>query len=120
MTRAERKAIAKAIAGAEDGTTGRIAVRIIPDATVDAFERAKREFERAGLHRHEGANAVLILVAPNAQRFAVLGDRALHERVGDPFWHDVVEKSRQHFQRGDLLGGVVYAVGRISEAYRAA
>jgi uncharacterized membrane protein len=120
VTRTDRTAIARAIADAEDGTTGRIAVRIVPDATVDAFDRAKREFERVGLHRHSGANAVLILLAPKARQFAVVGGRALHERVGEAFWEDVVEKSRAHFRRGELLGGVLYAIGRIGEAYRAA
>ena len=45
-----------------------------------------------GLHRHETENAALILVAPKARRFAILGDRALHDRVGDDFWNDLVEE----------------------------
>jgi uncharacterized membrane protein len=118
MTRQERGAIASAIAAAEDGTTGRIAVREIPDATVDAFERAKREFEQSGLQRQGGANAALILVAPKARRFAVIGDRALHERVGDRFWNGVVEESRTYFTRGAISDGVIAAVARIGEALR--
>lgn len=119
MTRAEQEAIARAIREAEDGTTGRIAVRVIPDASIDAFERAKHEFHSIGLHRHESKNAALVLVAPKARRFAVLGDRALHERVGDSFWMDVVEKSRPYFSRGEAFEGIRYAVGRIGEALRA-
>ena len=116
MRRSEHDAVARAIADAEDGTTGRIAVRIIPDASVDAFERAKSEFARVGLNRHEHANAALILVAPKARRFAVIGDAALHARVGDGFWQDVVENSRPYFARGDVSGGIRYAVGRIGTA----
>ncbi len=119
MTRPQRRAIAAAIYGAEEGTTGRIAVRVIPDAKVDAFERARREFGRIGLHRHEPGNAVLILVAPKARRFAVLGDRALHERVGDAFWHGVVEESRPFFARGAIADGIVHAVGRVGDALHA-
>jgi uncharacterized membrane protein len=119
MTRDERAAIAHAISTAEDGTTGRIAVRVIPDKTVDAFERAKHEFARTGLHRHDHANAALVLVAPNARRFAVIGDRALHARVGDAFWRDVVEESQPYFARGALTEGVVHAVGRVGEALHA-
>jgi uncharacterized membrane protein len=116
MTRSERDGIARAIADAEEGTTGRIAVRVIPDTTVDAFERASREFGHIGLHRHEEANAALILVAPKARKFAIIGDRALHERVGDAFWNDVVEQSRPYFERGAVSEGVVYAVGRLGRA----
>ncbi len=118
MTRDERAAIADALAAAEEGTTGRIAVRVIPDRTVDAYERAKREFERVGLRRHPEGNAALILVAPQARRFAVIGDRALHERVGDEFWREIVEQSRPYFARGAVREGIIHAVGRLGEAFR--
>lgn len=116
MNREQREAIAAAIRDAEDGTTSRIAVRVVPDKTVDAFERAKHEFERVGLHRHVASNAALILVAPKARRFAMLGDRALHERVGDDFWNDLVRKSQPYFARGQIFEGILFAVDRIGEA----
>jgi uncharacterized membrane protein len=119
MTRDERAAIARALADAEDGTTGRIGVRVIPDSRVDAFERAKREFKRARLHRHGYENAAMILVAPKAHRFAIIGDRLLHHRVGDEFWRDVVEQTQPYFSRGAIQEGIVYAVGRIGEALHA-
>jgi uncharacterized membrane protein len=111
VTRKERASVAHAIAEAEQGTTGRIVVRVIPDAAVDAFERA-------GLHRHHGANGVLVLVAPKARRFAIVGDRALHERVGDAFWAAVVAESQRFFTRGAIVEGVTHAVGRVGEALR--
>lgn len=119
MTRLEREAIARAITEAEEGTSGQIAVRIIPDANVDALERAKHEFGRIGLHRHDAANSALILVAPKARRFAIIGDRALHERVGDAFWNDVVRESEPYFASGATLEGIRYAVGCIGAALHA-
>lgn len=119
MTQQDRAVVAHAIAVAERGTTGRIAVRVIPDKSVDAFERAKHEFERTGLHRHDPANAALVLVAPKARRFAVVGDRALHACVGDAFWNQLIQESRPYFTRGALTDGIVHAVGRVGEALRA-
>lgn len=116
MTREDRARIARAITEAEDGTTGQIAVRIIPDRSVDAFERAKREFGRVGLHRHAHENAALILVAPKARRYAVIGDRALHERVGETFWRETIDGSRVYFVRDDIVEGVLYAVRRLGGA----
>ncbi len=116
MTRDERDRITRALAEAEDGTTGRIAVRVIPDRAVDAFERARREFVQVKLHRHRPANAALILVAPKARRFAVIGDRALHQRVGDAFWQSIVEETSPYFARGEVSEGVVHAIKRIGEA----
>ena len=116
MTHSERAAIARAIRRAEEGTTGHIAVREIFDADVDAFERAKREFHEIGMHRLAEANGVLILVAPKARRFAVIGDRALHAHVGDAFWNGIVEESRTHFAGGSIVVGVIAAVERVGEA----
>jgi uncharacterized membrane protein len=118
VRRSERNAIARAIAKAEDGTSGRIAVRIVPDASVDALKRAKHEFGRVGLHRHRHANAALILVAPKARSFAVIGDRALHQRVGDEFWNGLVRETQPYFARGEISGGVIAAVARLGEALK--
>lgn len=118
MTSQDRRRIAAAIAQAETGTDGRIAVRLIPDAAVDAFERAESEFERIGMSRLERRNAALILVAPRARQYAVLGDSALHERVGDAFWKDVVAEVQPIFARDDVTGAIVRAVERIGSALR--
>jgi uncharacterized membrane protein len=118
MTDAERRRIAAAIAQAEDGTTGRIAVREIFDKDVDALERAKDEFHKIGLHLAAPANGALVLVAPKARRFAVIGDRALHARVGDAFWNDIVDASRRQFASGAIADGVIAAVERIGGALK--
>jgi uncharacterized membrane protein len=118
VTGDERSRIARAVDDAERGTTGRIAVRVIPDRDVDAFERATHEFGRTGLHLHDGQNAALVLVAPKARKFAIVGDRALHERVGDAFWKALIEETRPHFAKGAFADGVVFAIGRLGEAFR--
>ena len=117
MTAAERSRVADAIAEAERGTTGVVAVRVIRHETRDAFEHAKREFERAGMHRHQHANAALILVAPKARRFAVIGDAALHERVGDEFWQRIVDEMRGQLAAGAIADAVVTGVRRLGEAF---
>lgn len=116
MTRDDHRRIAKAIAQAERGTTGCIAVRVVNEKTVDAFERAKQEFERAGMHRHEHANAVLILVAPQARRFAVIGDRSMHERVGEAFWTETTDAMRPAFASGSVADGILAGIECVGEA----
>ncbi len=101
---------------AQQGTTAHIGVRIVPDAKVDAYERAVKEFETAGLHTHEHRNAALIYVAPNARRFAVIGDRALHERVGETFWNDAVAKMQPLFAAGDITGALVTGIDAVGTA----
>jgi uncharacterized membrane protein len=115
VTRLAHARIERAIRAAESGTTGHVVVRIVPDETLDAFEKAKAEFESAGLHRAKERNVAMILVAPKARTFAVIGDRALHERVGDGFWNGLVDEMRPSFAAGRNDEAIVHAVNRIGD-----
>ncbi len=116
MTSADRARIHDAMVRAESGTNARVAVRFIPDAKVDALERAKAEFEKNGMHGHAPRNAALILVAPKARAFAMIGDRELHARVGEAFWDEAVEEMRKRFAAGDTPGAVVAGLDRLNVA----
>jgi uncharacterized membrane protein len=116
VTGADRKRIDVALGRAEAGTSSRIAVRIVPDATIDAFERAKAEFVGRGMDTHPAANAALILVAPNARAFAVIGDRALHDCVGQSFWDDTVAGMADAFRTGTPTDAIVLGIERIGDA----
>ncbi len=104
-----------AIDAVEAGTTGRVAVRVISHDTPDALEAAREHLHQAELHRHPHRNAVIFLVAPKSRRFAVYGDRAIHERVGDAFWSDVVAEMTPHFKRGDMTGALIHGIERAGE-----
>ena len=118
MTKDERAQVAAALERAENGTNARVAVRIVPDENVDAFELAKAEFEKAGLHQHEPRNAALLLVAPKARRFAIIGDRELHQRVGDDFWGRAAGAMQPHFAKGEIAGGLVAGLDYLGGALR--
>lgn len=118
MNAADGARIEAALAKAEENTTGRVAVRIVPGTGVEAFERAKTEFQGAKLHETDARNAALVLVAPEARTFAVLGDSAIHERVGDPFWNALVDEMKPFFARSEIADGIVHAVTKIGHALR--
>lgn len=119
MTKAENKRITAALARARAGTSAAIAVRIVADKSVDAFEHAKAEFMAREMHLHPGANAALILVAPQARTFAVLGDRALHDRVGQAFWDDLVAQMTGAFKAAGPAEAIVLGIDHLGEAMRA-
>jgi uncharacterized membrane protein len=115
MTRLAHARVERAIRAAESGTTGHIVVRIVPDENLNAFEKAKVEFESAGLHRAKERNVALILVAPKAHAYAVIGDRALHEKTGIAFWNDLVGEMRSSLAAGKTDDAIVHAVERIGD-----
>jgi uncharacterized membrane protein len=111
--------IRRAIGEAEAGTTGRIGVRLIPEVTTDPLESARTQFRAANLHQHPPRNAVVFLVAPNARRFAVFGDEAIHQRVGDEFWSQLVAEMMPYFAQERSTDGLLLGIARIGEQLRA-
>lgn len=111
--------IRAAIDAAERGTTGRVAVRVVAHHTEDALQTAREQLHAAELHKHPHRNAIVFLVAPKSRRFAVYGDEAIHKRVGETFWHDVVAEMTPHFKRDDPTGGLVAGIERAGEQLRA-
>jgi uncharacterized membrane protein len=107
-----------AIRSAEAGTTGRVAVRVLPHDTPDALQSARESLHQAELHEHPHRNAVIFLVAPKSRRFAVYGDDAIHQRVGERFWTDVVDEMTPHFKRGDMTAALEHGIGRAGEQLR--
>jgi uncharacterized membrane protein len=110
LGRLEHERIAGAIAEAESKTSGEIRVFLARGHVVDVFQEARKWFERLGMTSTKHRNGVLILVAPRARKFAVIGDSGIHERCGDEFWNNLVEEMRQHFQRENFTDGIVHAI----------
>jgi uncharacterized membrane protein len=107
--------IREAIDAAERGTTGRIGVRVVAGKSKDALEDARRHFLHARLHEHEHRNGVVFFVAPAARRFAVFGDKAIHDRVGDAFWRNLVDEMQPYFARGKMTEGLVLGIARVGK-----
>ena len=60
--------------------------------------------------------AVLIFVAPRAHKFAVVGDKAIHEKCGEQFWQRLVERMREHFQNEKFSRALVEAIEEAGKA----
>src|SRR6266404_630822 len=86
----EHDRIVRAIKEAEAKTSGQIRVFLQRGKfEEDALERAQKKFVQLGMNKTRERNAILILVAPRAQKFAVVGDEGVHEKCGENFWHAI-------------------------------
>lgn len=106
--------IVRAIAAAEAKTSGEIRVFVQRGEIDDPVAAARKQFERLNMTRTRYRNGVLIFIAPRAQKFAVIGDTGIHERVGDAFWQELVEKMRTHFKAHHFTDAVVQAIEETS------
>ena len=114
LSKVEHDRIVHAICEAESKTSGEIRVYVQRGKlSGDPLTAAQKKFHQLGMHKTRKQNAVLIFVAPRAHKFAVVGDKAIHEKCGDEFWQRVVTRMRTHFQNENFSDALVEAVKEI-------
>jgi putative membrane protein len=94
---------------------GKLARLLIPKgAAAEAAERRALElFSTHGLTRTRDRTGMLILVSELEHRVVILGDRGIHERVGDAGWRDHVDHVIAAIQRGEAARGLLDVIERL-------
>jgi uncharacterized membrane protein len=64
-------------------------------------------------------NGVLVFVAPRTQKFALIGDVAVHARCGPAFWQELADELRSEFGKAEFTRGIVQTVKRAGELLQA-
>lgn len=118
LTEAERLRVKEAIHQAEGRTSGEIRVHLDEAIEEDVLDHAAFVFEELGMHRTKDRNGVLIYVSVPSKRAAVIGDKAIHERLGDGYWNDVLGILLAHFREGRPCEGLCKGVERLGEQLR--
>ena len=114
MNKVDEEAVIRAISAAERACAGEIRVHIEGSAGKrDIRKLAERTFERIGMTRTAARNGVLIFICAEQQSFVVLGDRGIHEHVGDDFWSAVAGHLEEHFRSGEFTEGLVAAITEV-------
>ena len=116
LGKVEHDRIVQAIREAESKTSGEIRVFIQRGKlTADPLVPSQKKFHQLRMHTTRERNAVLIFVAPRAHKFAVVGDKAIHEKCGDEFWQRIVDGMRVHFQNEKFSHAMVEAINEIGK-----
>ena len=114
-----KKAVVEAIRQAELSTTGEVCVHLRKKCKEDVLSEGKTFFTKAGLHKTKQRNAVLIFIALESRRFAIIGDSGIHEKVGDHFWGAGKELMLEYFKRRDIQGGLIAGIRKVGEQLKA-
>src|SRR6184192_164603 len=116
LSKLEHDRIVDAIRETESKTSGEIRVYVQRGKlNADPLIVAQRKFQRLHMHKTRNRNAVLIFVAPRAHKFAVVGDKAIHEKCGEEFWQHVVDGMRVDFQNEKFSRALIEAIGEIGK-----
>ncbi len=108
LARLDHERIVAAIAAAETKTSGEIRVFIQRGAVAgEALPLAEKKFHQLGMHKTTERNAILIFVAPRAQKFAVIGDEGVHQKCGAEFWQRLVAAMAEHFRKENFTVALI-------------
>ena len=110
-----QRRIADAITAAERHTTGEICVHVTPRCRGDVMKRAIKTFDRLHLYTTKRRNALLIYVAYEDRKFAILGDTGINDAVPRGFWDGEVEELAQYLKVGRPVDGLCAIIARMGE-----
>jgi uncharacterized membrane protein len=119
FTEAEKQQIVTAIGAAEKQTSGEIRVFVESRCRfTDPLDRAAEVFSGLNMEKTTARNGVLVYVALKDRQLALLGDKGIHEKVGDEFWNKEVQLIMSHFNKANYAEGIAHVVTEIGEALR--
>lgn len=102
----DQEKIKNSIEWAEKATSGEIRVCLEKHCDKDPYERAIECFYDLEMDKTKLKNGVLVYVASEDHRFAIIGDSGINALVPDNFWDSTKELMVNHFKNGDLAEGV--------------
>jgi uncharacterized membrane protein len=111
----EKKQIVAAIAAAEMQTSGEIRVHTEPRCKGNALDRAAEVFRKLEMHKTAKRNGVLIYLAYEDKRFAIIGDKGIHDVVPPDFWDTTKNEMSKYFKKGQFQEGVIHGINEATK-----
>jgi uncharacterized membrane protein len=111
----EQELIAHSIEEAEKLTSGEIRIAIDKHCAGDALEMATSYFKKLGMDKTVLHNGVLIYLAYEDHKFAIIGDKGINKVVPPDFWETTRTAMKAHFASGKIAEGIVAGISLAGE-----
>jgi putative membrane protein len=88
---------------------------LISQAVIDRHvsDRAFANFARRGIHQTSAGTGVLIFISELEHRVVILGDRGIHQLLGEAGWREHVDHIVAAIHRGQPAAGVIEVLERL-------
>ncbi len=116
LSKIELNKIIESIRSAENKTSAEIRVCVVKRCKIDPLEAAYGKFVKLEMEKTALRNSVLIFVAPNDKKVAIVGDEAINRVCEDGFWNSTLEGMIELFKQDtSICEGIIYGVDRVGE-----
>jgi uncharacterized membrane protein len=116
FTTEEQEAVKLAIQAAEFHTSGEI--RVFVEAKCkekEVLDRAVQQFHHLKMHETDQRNGVLIYLAFEDKKFAIIGDKGINEKVTDDFWDSTKDIMLSYFMKNEMAEGLAQGIAKVGE-----
>ncbi|MDD2797127.1 MAG: TPM domain-containing protein [Bacteroidales bacterium] len=110
FSKEQQSQIVNAIKKAELNTSGEVRVHIESVCNEDVLDHAAWLFNYLKMHKTELRNGVLVYLAVESKKFAIIGDSGINAVVPSDFWDSTKEEMKAQFAQGRLTEGIAGAV----------
>lgn len=115
FTKEQQERIEKAITDAEKLTSGEIRLHIDKKCSKNVMDRAVEVFNKLGMQKTELRTGVLFYLSIEDKKFAVIGDKGIHEKVTDTFWNKIYSNIIEYFKKNAFTEGLCWAILQAGE-----
>ena len=110
LSKEEQDRVIAAIKSAELDTSGEIRVHLESKCKTDVLDRAVYIFNYLKMHKTAQRNGVLIYVAVENKKFAIIGDGGMNSKVPENFWDSIQQQMGENFKKGLFCKGLCSAI----------
>ena len=111
----EQAIIREAIEVAENLTSGEIRICVEKTCKEPTLDRASKYFQKLGMDQTVQKNGVLIYLALEDRKFAIIGDTGINQLVPVDFWNTTKDTMLMLFKQNRMADGVVTGIQMAGE-----
>lgn len=115
FTDIQQRDIQLAIENAELNTSGEIRVHLTKNCKQDVLKKSKQVFEKLKMHQTELRNGVLIFLAVEDRKFAIIGDKGINDLVEANFWDSIRNQMIEEFKKEQFTVGLCQGIEMIGK-----
>lgn len=114
FSKAEEDIIIRAIRKVEKENECELRVHVdFADPHIPPIDAAVKAFHKLGMQRTRYRNGVLIIILPERNEYAIIGDIGIHSKVSPDYWNSIYELMKSYFSDGRYVQGTVEAIEKI-------
>ncbi len=119
FTADQQQAMVDAIVAAEKNSSAEVRLHIDSVCKGNPYKRGVELFTKLKMDRTEQRNGVLLYIAMESRKVAIIGDEGINKAVEEGFWNSTIEVMVNDFGAGKIVEGISTALESVGERLKA-